>query len=213
MAKKSFAIKVGALKLAKALKIAKVAAVVSTLKKHPIIVPVPVPIKVPFPFPIKKGIHIFKDGPLAAGAGALSGFGAGALGGLGAGALSGLGSGVVSGALSGKASGFNPVFGLISGAQQLIKSSGVKIPFLPIAPQIVAPVYQAAPEPVYRYFYQQKLFISIQTFLKFSLFVLRFVPNGFSNYNNVQYSPNINVEVPAQESSGSSHSSYGLPNH
>lgn len=149
VAKKSFAIKVGAVKLAKALKVAKVVAVVATLKKHPIIIPVPVPIKVPFPFPIKKGNHIFKDGPLAAGAGALSGFGAGALGGLGAGALSGLGSGVLSGALSGKASSFNPVYGLISGAQNLIKSTGVNIPFFPIAPS--APIVQAAPEPVYRY--------------------------------------------------------------
>lgn len=155
VAKKSFAIKVGAVKLAKALKVAKVAAVVASLKKHPIIVPVPVPIKVPFPFPIKKGIHFFKDGPLAVGAGALGGLGAGALGGLGAGALSGLGSGVVSGALSGKAAGFNPVHGFISGAQHLIKTAGVNIPFLPIAPSapIAAPAYiQAAPEPVYRYF-------------------------------------------------------------
>lgn len=170
VAKKSFLIKVGAVKAVKALKIVKVAAAVASLKKlkkHPIIVPIPVPIKVPFPFPVKKGVTIFKGGPLAAGAGALSGLGAGALGGLGAGALSGLGSGVVSGALSGKAAGFNPVHGLISGAQHLIKSAGVQIPFLPVAHSvpIAAPTYvqpaptyvQAAPEPVYRYVYLRKL--------------------------------------------------------
>lgn len=145
MVKKSFAIKVGAVKAAKALKIAKVAAVVATLKKHPIIVPVPVPIKLPFPFPfpINKGINIFKTGPLAAGAGALGGFGAGA--------LSGLGSGAIGGALSGKATGFNPVQGFISGAQNLIKTASVNIPFLP-HPQKTATAYvEAAPEPVYRY--------------------------------------------------------------
>lgn len=154
VAKKTFAFKVGAVKAAKAIKLAKVAAVVGTLKKHPIIVPVPVPIGFPFP------TGGFFKGAGALGAGALGGFGAGALGGAlgagagalgaGAGTLGGLGAGALGGTLGGGAinsilkssagasglgvgigsgptigSSFgNPVQGLITGAQNIIKTAG-----------------------------------------------------------------------------------------
>lgn len=72
MAKKSFAIKVGAVKAAKALKIAKVAHVVGSLKK-PILIPVGIPIPVPFKLPLPVP---YKDPVATLGAGAL-GFGAG----------------------------------------------------------------------------------------------------------------------------------------
>lgn len=56
VAAKTVALKVGAVKAAKALKLAGIVKVVSSLKKHPIIVPVPVPVKVPFPTFDKKDI-------------------------------------------------------------------------------------------------------------------------------------------------------------
>lgn len=100
VAKKTIAYKVGALKAAKALKIAKVAVIaggLAKLKKHPIIVPVPVPFKLPS-FGFKH--DALKVAPLAIGAGALAGKAAGAA--------------VASG----------PVHGLISGATNFIKSAG-----------------------------------------------------------------------------------------
>lgn len=49
MAAKTVALKIGAVKAAKALKVAGIVKAVDSLKKNPIIVPVPVPVKVPFP--------------------------------------------------------------------------------------------------------------------------------------------------------------------
>lgn len=46
---KTIALKVAALKAAKALKVAKVGRVVDALKRNPLIVPVPVPVRIPFP--------------------------------------------------------------------------------------------------------------------------------------------------------------------
>lgn len=115
VAKKTIAFKVGALKAAKALKIAKVAVLaggLAKLKKHPIIIPVPVPFKLPS-FGFKH--DALKVGPLAVGAGALGGFGAGAL----TGALGGKAAGAVAGGATA-----GPVHGLISGATNLFKSAG-----------------------------------------------------------------------------------------
>lgn len=49
VAAKTVALKVGAVKAAKALKVAGLIKIADSLKKNPIIVPVPVPVKVPFP--------------------------------------------------------------------------------------------------------------------------------------------------------------------
>lgn len=56
VAAKTVALKVGAVKAAKALKVAGLVTAVNTLKKNPIIVPVAVPVKVPFPTFDKKHI-------------------------------------------------------------------------------------------------------------------------------------------------------------
>lgn len=175
-AKKSIAIKIGALKAAKALKIAKTAAIIASLSKlkKPILIPVPVPVPVKFPFPLKNTVgpigalgagvvggaigssigagkaagNSFLGGALGSGigsslnslsagigAGVGGGLGAGIGGGLGAGiggaaggakggVASGIGSGLISGLLqSGSAAVTAPIQGLISGAQNIIKTA------------------------------------------------------------------------------------------
>lgn len=97
VAAKTVALKVASLKAAKALKVAGIVKVVDSLKKNPLIVPVPVPVKVPFP-------TFGKTPPVDVGAA----------------------DAIVAGAATGGvlSSAFNPVQGLISGAQNFIKTAG-----------------------------------------------------------------------------------------
>lgn len=134
MAKKAVVLKVGAVKAHKALKIAKLATVLKTLKKHPIIIPVPVPIKVPFPikFPVKKGVPF--GGALG---GVLGGTAIGTALGAGTGFLGGTAVGSALGGLRqspppvigiGSIGGGGAVQGIISGAQNIIKNAGSSFP-------------------------------------------------------------------------------------
>ncbi|KAG4077129.1 hypothetical protein HA402_016116 [Bradysia odoriphaga] len=98
VAKKTVVLKAGALAAAKALKVAKVAHVVGSLKKPiliPVGIPIPVPVKLPLPIPFKDPIATLGAGALGFGAGlkagSAAGVGAGTVG-LGAGAA-GLGAG------------------------------------------------------------------------------------------------------------------------